>query len=733
MPFDFCSGFYQSRSVAADAQLTMNMYPEILGPDARSRVALYPSPGLETFNDLSQFLDTDSTLNCTASRIFAGANTLPGGNYYLVVTMFSVLGETKISSEFGPFGAGGTAWLHVGLPSIPTAVKWRVYYTQADGAAGTESQYQEFTQAQVVVLGYTILIGAPGTNGHPALNKPSGAPIRGQSTINGRAFAIGGNVLFEIFSNQTATPMGFVGQDGKPVQMCYSTSELLFASAGICYRLDLTTNVLSTPNTQLGPISVMAYSDGFFIALLVNSQTFQISNVNDGSKWDPTQVAQVSIFPDNIVSMLVDHREIWLLGVTKSTCYYNSGASPFPFIPYESAYIEQGSAATFAPSKIDNTILFIGADERGQGVAWRINGYIPQRISTHAVETAWASYPTISDAVSYAFQMEGHSFWQIRFPSASKTWVYDVATNLWHQRDHYGERGLSESHLSQNHVFVFGKHLVGDWKSAKIYEMALPLKSTGVTAVYPYNLEILPRIFSNSILTLDLGVSVIGRTYDYDVKFKNLGSNTIGYTVMGVTGTLGSGLTQEVSGSLVGDGATEVMIQFASLASSTGVELSVYEPTITVGGVSQLTAQEKAYQDPPWSANVKISVTYPNTVGKDWRFCDDDSTPIRRIRRSPYISEQRSRIWIPGFKLDAQGGVGPAADGLVPEPLVSLRTSNDFGETWSNCRTRGIGFQGQYKRQLLWLRLGESRGTVIEASFSDPYPLYITDGYIASQ
>jgi hypothetical protein len=116
-------------------------------------------------------------------------------------------------------------------------------------------------------------------------------------------------------------------------------------------------------------------------------------------------------------------------------------------------------------------VLWIGQDDRGNGIAWRAQGYTPQRISNHAIESEWQKYKTISDAIGYGYQDNGHSFWVIYFPTSSKTWVYDVATGLWHERG-FWKNGEYVAHRSQAHVFAFGKHLVCDWDSGNIYEMS---------------------------------------------------------------------------------------------------------------------------------------------------------------------------------------------------------------------------------------------------------------------
>ena len=105
-------------------------------------------------------------------------------------------------------------------------------------------------------------------------------------------------------------------------------------------------------------------------------------------------------------------------------------------------------------------------------VAWRSNGYTPQRISTHAVEVDLSSQAGASSIVSYSYQDSGHLFWVLYIPGAQWSWVYDVSEGLWHKRAFWVAASATyEAHRSWNHVYAFGKHLVGDWASGNVYEM----------------------------------------------------------------------------------------------------------------------------------------------------------------------------------------------------------------------------------------------------------------------
>jgi hypothetical protein len=80
----------------------------------------------------------------------------------------------------------------------------------------------------------------------------------------------------------------------------------------------------------------------------------------------------------------------------------------------------------------------------------------------------------VADAVGYSYSDQGHGFWVLYFPTADKTWVFDVATQTWHERGFWNAPiAKYNAHRSWNHQYAFGKHLVGDWKTGNVYEMSI--------------------------------------------------------------------------------------------------------------------------------------------------------------------------------------------------------------------------------------------------------------------
>ena len=347
-------------------------------------------------------------------------------------------------------------------------------YTSSNIAANDQSTVNWYPEADESGQGKSAVSLLP----TPGLKTFSSVPGQVLATYNanGRMFAasIDGN-LYEVMADGSTVNRGPMPAGGSRVQIAGSAIQLLICNGLRAFCYDLATNTLTDITLLLAkPKPIMTqYLDGAFAVLFGDSQFFQISGLEDGLSWSGVDTYQVEVYTDNVLSMLVDHREMWLFGLKGSQVYFNSGAASNPFSPIVGGFIEQGIVAPFSPVKLDNSVMWIGGDERGAGIAWRAQGYNPARISNFAIEAEWQRYPTISDAIGYSYQQDGHSFWHIWFPTPKKSWRYDVSTGAWHEVAYWRtDLGAYEASHSRNHVFCFGKHLVGDWSSGKIYEMS---------------------------------------------------------------------------------------------------------------------------------------------------------------------------------------------------------------------------------------------------------------------
>jgi hypothetical protein len=293
-------------------------------------------------------------------------------------------------------------------------------------------------------------------------------------------YVVSGIQVFKLTST-SATPqlLGTVSGTG-PVSIADNGATIFFACNGPSYTYFEPTGEFNQITDENFPGAVtVAYIDNLFVFNEPNSQRiYSVDTVDPVTAtyiyplvFSATDVASAEGSPDGVVAINVDHRQMWVFGTDSIEVWYNAGLKDFPLTPIQGAFNEIGCAAPYSVAKLDNALFWLGTDARGQGIVYKNNGYSGVRVSTHAIEYAIAQYGNISDAVAYTYQQEGHAFYVLNFPSASKTWVYDVSVQAWHERAS-GNEGQYR-HRSNCQCNFGGTIIVGDFENGNIYAFDL--------------------------------------------------------------------------------------------------------------------------------------------------------------------------------------------------------------------------------------------------------------------
>ena len=315
-----------------------------------------------------------------------------------------------------------------------------------------------------------MLVGTPGLLLWSAL---SGAGVRGlfpfSSTI---LIAIAGTTAYKIDMFGNAMPIGTIS--GNTLVSMESNGSVVMCSIGTGPAYFINPIAMSITPATGGFIAAgkIGFIDGYFIWNVPGTQQFQFSQIF-GTAIDALDFASAEGSPDLLISLIDDHREVWLFGENSTEVFFNSGNNDNPFERIQGAFIETGCAAANSPAKLDNSVVWLAKDKRGRGIVQRAAGYVPQIISTRAVEYAIGQYPRIDDAIGFSYTQEGHAFYVLVFPSANATWCYDASTHMWHERA-WGNPAASLKRIRANCQVEFaGKTLVGDWENGNIYQLDL--------------------------------------------------------------------------------------------------------------------------------------------------------------------------------------------------------------------------------------------------------------------
>jgi hypothetical protein len=301
-------------------------------------------------------------------------------------------------------------------------------------------------------------------------------PIRGlwAHQTNGADFYVASGTEFFKVDGLTNAPtkLGDITGTGQ-VSIADNGTQLFIACNPDAFIYDEVTDTFQEITDPDFPGAVtVGYLDGYFVFNEPDSQRMWVTALLNGLDVSPLDFASAEGSPDGIVSLNVDHREVWVFGTDSVEVWYDAGLQDFPLQRIQGAFNEIGCVAAFSVAKLDNGLFWLGCDARGQGIVYRANGYTGTRVSTHAIEYAIQSYGNISDAIAYTYQQDGHAFYVLTFPSANTTWVYDVATQAWHERAGWSN-GSFTRHRSNCQCNFQGEIVVGDYENGNIYTLDL--------------------------------------------------------------------------------------------------------------------------------------------------------------------------------------------------------------------------------------------------------------------
>ena len=239
-----------------------------------------------------------------------------------------------------------------------------------------------------------------------------------------------------------------------------ATSETMYA---------LNFSVLPSSDGAFSGADVVDIVDNYFVYNNPNTQQWAASNIL--SPITPAlSYGNKDGAPDNLVSIIVDHREVYLMGEDSSEVWVDAGTFPFPFQRIPGTSTQHGIVAKFSVARLGNSFAYLSRNIRGQSQVMLMEGYIPKRISTHAVENTLVNQ-TVSDAVAFTYQLEGHEVYVISFPTLDITWAYDITTDMWHKWL-WCDNTNTYHRCRANCVAVFQNMvLVGDWQNGQIYEL----------------------------------------------------------------------------------------------------------------------------------------------------------------------------------------------------------------------------------------------------------------------
>ncbi len=319
-----------------------------------------------------------------------------------------------------------------------------------------------------------VLLGTPGK---PLFAALGGNPIRGLfATGKGRLFAVTENKVYECFYNGTFILRGNISSFTGPVSMVDSEVELGIVDGIGGWLVNLADNTLApitNPDFPNGTKTIY-YKDGAFFCPVPDTGFFRFSGVQDGQAWNMFDEASAEGFTDPLQAVVPVQGQLCALGSISTQFFGNTGDGEVPYAPIPGSASAIGCLAPFTPVLIRTSIFFLGASALGSPGVFFTNGYTVDRISTPAVDADIAKWTDRENATGLGYEQAGHTFYEISSRDGRVSHVYDVTAQVWATRQSRNPiTGQNGRDVAEWHAYAFGKNLVGDYRTGKLYELSL--------------------------------------------------------------------------------------------------------------------------------------------------------------------------------------------------------------------------------------------------------------------
>lgn len=306
--------------------------------------------------------------------------------------------------------------------------------------------------------------------GYKLYKNISGSVVRGLFSWDESAYVVVDNVFYVIASDNTITTVGTLSSSNGFIKMRANPTQLMIINKGSSegYIYTFSTGVLSTISDPDYPgADDIDYQDGYF--LVVRNGRLYFSAINDGTTWDGLDVVTPTYQADFARAVVSLKEDLILLGDKTTEIYYNNGVAPFERKPNHS--LSYGTISSNSLLNIDESVIFMTNSYNGSGYVVRMsNNYEIKPISSQAIDYQISKFQTINDAFAISYKDGSHLFYQLTFPSEGRTFVYDITTDQWHERESLKSNNITISrHTANCQMFFNNQNIIGDYESGKLY------------------------------------------------------------------------------------------------------------------------------------------------------------------------------------------------------------------------------------------------------------------------
>lgn len=465
-------GFAGGQDVAPDPlqnpQICINFYPEVDSQGTKEPIALLGCPGL---------VELVSAPGGGAPGFTPGMTEWPQPS---TVTHLPVRGMWELPNRTQALAVIGTVCY---LVTVAVPATGQSFPTLALTQVGTlNTGYGPVAIRDNDAGGYVVLVDGP----FGYLYRLSGESTQISFTA---ALTSGSNIATPANGIPSSIPAGAVITDSAGALPAGTTvtsldfntgNVLLSANATATEAADTLTATIPSWFQIVDPAflgsDTVAYVDGWWIFNQPGTQTFYTNYPQYGPGFNGSYYALKDAYPDNLIAVMENKEELWLVGDKTTEIWYDAGGQYFPFARLVGTPIQTGCRAAHSVARFcgggQDALIWLGRNERGENIIVKTQGFAVMTVSPPSFGDEVATYPITSDAIGFTYQEDDHEFYVLHFPTADVTWCYDSQSGLMHKRLSYDPYARQfHRHRSMSFMNFQGMRIVGDYQNGTLYQL----------------------------------------------------------------------------------------------------------------------------------------------------------------------------------------------------------------------------------------------------------------------
>lgn len=308
-----------------------------------------------------------------------------------------------------------------------------------------------------------------GTPGNSLFVNTGASPIRGGHVFGDYLYIAIGTGLYRVSgAGVQSSLLGTITATQRRVTMTDNGTQLFIGDGAYGFVYTPSSGAFAQiTDTDFPGATSSGFLDGRIMVNDPDTNDWYGSDAYDATSWGALNFATAEGSPDAIVRVHCDGSNVILYGEQTIEFWQNVGGSGFPYARVGGANVEFGLAASLSLAPWDNGEIGLMKNRLGQAILGVRNGYGISRVSDDDWEREITGYGVRSDATAFSYRLNGHPFYQINFPTADRSWLFDGATG---QFSRLKSAGLDRSRLEQAWAFN-DKIIAADYTNGKLYQL----------------------------------------------------------------------------------------------------------------------------------------------------------------------------------------------------------------------------------------------------------------------